>query len=129
QGAAPRRAQEKAKGPAKDPAKEKDRQREGPADRGRGRPAARAAGRRRAAGGRAGSVSRGLRARARAHQEAGAVLMATEAYAGWAIVELFGHVRLAGQVSQVEQYGSTMLRLDVPEVDGHPGFTSFKGGA
>jgi len=55
--------------------------------------------------------------------------MATPAYEGWAIVELFGHVRLAGKVSQAEQYGTTMLRLDVPDVDGHPGFTSFKGGS
>lgn len=51
------------------------------------------------------------------------------AYAGWAIVELFGHVRLAGIVSEAEQYGAKMLRVEVPEVDGAPGFTTFKGGS
>ncbi len=51
------------------------------------------------------------------------------AYEGWAIVELMGHVRLAGQVSEAEQYGVKMLRVDVPEVEGLPGFTTFKGGS
>jgi len=46
---------------------------------------------------------------------------------GWAIVELFGHTRLAGKVSDVEIAGGKMLRLDIPPVDGHPGFTKFVG--
>lgn len=53
----------------------------------------------------------------------------TGAYEGWAVVELFGHVRLAGKVSEADQYGVKMLRVDVPEVDGRPGFTSYKGGS
>jgi hypothetical protein len=50
------------------------------------------------------------------------------AYEGWAIVELFGHVKLAGQVREAVQYGTRMLRLEVPAIDGRPGFTTFKGG-
>ena len=55
--------------------------------------------------------------------------MAAEGYSGWAVVELFGHVRLAGLISEAEMYGTKMLRIDVPEVDGRPGFTSYKGGS
>jgi hypothetical protein len=51
------------------------------------------------------------------------------AYQGWAVVELFGHVRLAGLVSEADQYGVKMLRIDVPEVDGRPAFTTYKGGS
>jgi hypothetical protein len=40
---------------------------------------------------------------------------AKEAFAGWAIVELMGHRRLAGYVQEVELAGAGMLRLDVPE--------------
>jgi len=55
--------------------------------------------------------------------------LSTSAYEGWAIVELFGHVRLAGKISEADQYGVKMLRVDVPEVDGRPAFTTFKGGS
>lgn len=34
----------------------------------------------------------------------------------WAILELLGHRRLAGRVSEVTLAGTTMLRLDVPSV-------------
>ena len=51
------------------------------------------------------------------------------AYEGWAVVQFFGHTKLAGRISEVEQYGVTMLRLDIPDVDDHPGFTVYKGGA
>jgi hypothetical protein len=36
----------------------------------------------------------------------------------WAVVELFGHVRLAGRVSEVERFGGKMLRLEIPKPDG-----------
>lgn len=36
-------------------------------------------------------------------------------YAGWAILELMGHRRLAGYVREVELAGQGMLRLDIPE--------------
>lgn len=39
---------------------------------------------------------------------------AKESYEGWAIVELMGHRRIAGRVSQAEQYGTAMLRIDIP---------------
>lgn len=50
------------------------------------------------------------------------------AYEGWAIVELMGHRRLAGHVSEAVQYGAPMLRLDVPGQDGLIA-TQFYGGA
>lgn len=40
-----------------------------------------------------------------------------DAYQGWAVVELMGHRKVAGQVRQVEQYGTPMLRVDVFEGD------------
>jgi hypothetical protein len=46
-------------------------------------------------------------------------------FEGWAILELMGHRRLAGRVSEVELAGHGFLRLDVPEVDGRPGATQF----
>ncbi len=50
----------------------------------------------------------------------------SEAYEGWAIVELLGRRRLAGKVSQTEQYGAAMLRLDIPDHEGWS--TQFIGG-
>jgi hypothetical protein len=38
----------------------------------------------------------------------------SEAYQGWARVELMGHRVRFGQVREVEQYGAKMLRVDVP---------------
>lgn len=34
---------------------------------------------------------------------------------GWAIVEIMGHRRLAGMVTEVEVCGAKMLRVDVPD--------------
>jgi hypothetical protein len=55
----------------------------------------------------------------------------TEAYEGWAIVELMGHRRLAGYVREAEQYGATMLRLDVPDAEDGSDLiaTQFYGGS
>lgn len=50
------------------------------------------------------------------------------AYEGWAIVELMGHRRRAGQISEVEMYGAKLLRLDVPIAEGEP-VSEFYGGA
>lgn len=36
----------------------------------------------------------------------------------WAIVELMGHVRYGGKVSKDNQFGTAMLRIDVPQADG-----------
>jgi hypothetical protein len=49
----------------------------------------------------------------------------------FAIVEIFGHRRLAGRVMEVERFGAKLLRIDVPkEGDFAKGFTTqFYGGA
>jgi hypothetical protein len=45
----------------------------------------------------------------------------------WAVVELMGHLTVAGKVSEVELFGSKMGRIDVPAPDG--GFvTQYFGG-
>ncbi len=38
-----------------------------------------------------------------------------EGFVGWAIVELFGHKRLAGHVSSQVVAGGSLVRIDVPE--------------
>lgn len=45
----------------------------------------------------------------------------------WMVVELMGHVRLAGRVSEEEKFGSKMGRVDVPVGDGF--VTQYFGGA
>lgn len=47
----------------------------------------------------------------------------------WAIVELFGHKVIAGQVSSVAVAGTEMLRVDVPGTDESEPFTKFYGGS
>lgn len=46
----------------------------------------------------------------------------------WAVVELFGHQRIAGKVSE-HNLGGTFVRVDVPAVGGRPGFTKLFGNA
>lgn len=41
-----------------------------------------------------------------------------EPFASWAILELLGHRRLAGYVTEQEVAGAGMLRIDVPMPDG-----------
>ena len=41
----------------------------------------------------------------------------------WAIVELMGHVKLAGWVSVDNTFGAALLRVDVPDSPDAPGFT------
>lgn len=48
-----------------------------------------------------------------------------ESFAMWAILELMGHRRLAGYVTEVQVGGSGMLRLDVPGEDGETAATQF----
>jgi hypothetical protein len=45
----------------------------------------------------------------------------------WAVVELMGHVKLAGRLSEEERFGSKMARLDIPAGDGFT--TQYFGGA
>lgn len=42
----------------------------------------------------------------------------SEEPAVWAIVELMGHVRLAGRLTEEEKFGAKMGRLDIPSEDG-----------
>jgi hypothetical protein len=51
------------------------------------------------------------------------------AYEGWAVLELMGHRRLGGYVREVAQFGTAMIRIDVPaeSEDGQP-VTQFYGG-
>ncbi len=44
----------------------------------------------------------------------------------WAVVELMGHVKLAGRLTEVERFGAKMGRLDIPTADGF--VTQFFGG-
>lgn len=45
----------------------------------------------------------------------------------WCIVELMGHQRIAGRVTEVNLFGSALMRVDVPEVENAPGFSKFFG--
>ena len=47
----------------------------------------------------------------------------------WAIVELLGHQKIAGQVSEQPLAGTNMLRIDVPETKSNPAFTRLVGGS
>lgn len=48
----------------------------------------------------------------------------------WCIVELFGHQKVAGLVSEQQIGGAAMIRVDVPGgADGRPLFTRFYGGS
>jgi hypothetical protein len=47
----------------------------------------------------------------------------------WAIVEIFGHSRYAGTISEHTIGGCSFVRVDVPEVDGEPAFTKLFGNA
>lgn len=37
-------------------------------------------------------------------------------FEGWAIVELFGHNQIAGHITDAAQFGTSMMRVDVPEL-------------
>jgi hypothetical protein len=52
-----------------------------------------------------------------------------EGFEGWAIVELFGRNQIAGYVSDVPQFGTSMMRVDVSSIGDNPGYTKFFGSA
>lgn len=45
----------------------------------------------------------------------------------WAIVEVFGHQRFAGQVCEETIGGCSFVRVDIPQTDGGPAFTKLFG--
>jgi len=47
----------------------------------------------------------------------------------WCIVELFGHLKIAGKCTEQNIAGTNMLRVDVPETTAQPAFTRFFGSA
>lgn len=49
--------------------------------------------------------------------------MTTEKLEIWAIVELFGHNRMAGKVTEQTVGGSSLVRVDVPDTEASPAFT------
>lgn len=50
-----------------------------------------------------------------------------EKFEQWAIVELFGHQRIAGLVTEQILGGASFVRVDVPATNGRQGFTKFYG--
>jgi len=46
-------------------------------------------------------------------------------FESWGLLELFGHQRLAGLLSEQTIGGCHFIRIDVPEVDSVPGYTRF----
>ena len=51
----------------------------------------------------------------------------TEKFDQWAIVELFGHSRIAGRVTEQVIGGCSFVRVDVPAVNGDQPFTKLYG--
>lgn len=45
----------------------------------------------------------------------------------WALVELFGHAKIAGRITEQNIAGTNMLRVDVPETENQPAFTRLFG--
>lgn len=50
-------------------------------------------------------------------------------FAHWCVVELMGHQRIAGMVTEANLFGSALMRVDVPalETQHRPGFTKYYG--
>jgi hypothetical protein len=53
------------------------------------------------------------------------VSVETPKFSEWCVLELMGHRRLAGKVTEEQIAGAGVLRLDVPGDDGKPDVTQF----
>lgn len=49
--------------------------------------------------------------------------MTNEKFEAWAIVELFGHQRIAGKLTEQTIGGAAFIRVDVPAFEDSPAFT------
>lgn len=48
----------------------------------------------------------------------------------WAIVELFGHIKRAGRISEETRFGAALLRIDIPVGESGEDFvTEYRGGS
>ena len=52
-----------------------------------------------------------------------------QGFAAWCLIELFGHSRLAGYLSEQQIGGQTFIRVDVPETESAPAYSKFYGAA
>lgn len=52
-----------------------------------------------------------------------------QGFEGWAILELMGHVRLAGRVTEESHFGVALGRIDIPTQSGDGYTTQYFGGA
>lgn len=53
--------------------------------------------------------------------------MKEERFECWALVELYGHQRIVGRVSEATIGGCSFIRVDVPTLEGVAGFTRYFG--
>ncbi len=52
-----------------------------------------------------------------------------QGFDGWAILELMGHVRLAGRITEESHFGVALGRIDIPTAAGDGYTTQYFGGA
>lgn len=50
-----------------------------------------------------------------------------EKFEEWCLVELFGHQKIVGKVTEATMAGGAFLRVDVPSFNGEAAFTRFYG--
>lgn len=50
-------------------------------------------------------------------------------FGSWAVLELFGHRRLGGYVTEQTIGGGAFIRIDIPAIDDEPAVTQFYGPA
>lgn len=54
-------------------------------------------------------------------------MVTADKFEQWCILEIMGHQRFAGLVSEQTIGGASFVRIDVPEVDGRPAFSKLFG--